>query len=379
MKIVFVSNFLNHHQIALCEALRKRCEDFYFIATQEIKNIGFQKSTDAEYVVKYYSNEERIRVETLIIDADAVIFGACPNELIERRMKENKLSFLFSERFLKKGVWRRFIPRTRRAIHDRIAKYYDKRMYGLCASAYLSYDLSFFGFPQDKCLKWGYFPAIKTYEDINEVLRQKKKASILWVGRLIEWKHPEMAVLLAKYLKKMGYVFCLNIIGSGPLEAKLLKRIKKEKLEDCVHMLGAMSPEEVRNHMEQSELFLFTSDRYEGWGAVLNEAMNSGCSVVANHIIGSVSFLIEDAKNGLIYKNGNLSSLCKKVKWLLDNPGECSELGKKAYQTITNQWNAENAADRLCRLIEDVYNGDIELYQKGVCSRADVIKENWYR
>lgn len=379
MKIVFVSNFLNHHQVAFCEALKKRCEDFYFVATQEIKNIGFQQSTDAEYVVKYYSNKERLKAETLIMDADTVIFGACPNELIERRMKENKLSFLFSERFLKKGVWRRFIPRTRRAIQDRIAKYYDKSMYCLCASSYLSYDLSFFGFSQDKCLKWGYFPAIKTYENINDILSRKKKASILWVGRLIELKHPEMAIFLAKYLKKMGYAFCLNIIGSGPLEKKLLKLIKKQKLEDCVQILGAMTPEQVRNHMEQSEIFLFTSDRYEGWGAVLNEAMNSGCAVVASHIIGSAPFLIKNLTNGLIYENGSLSSLCKKVKWLLDNPGECNEIGKKAYQTITKQWNAENAADRLCHLIEGLFSGEVELYQDGVCSRADVIKENWYR
>jgi hypothetical protein len=37
-----------------------------------------------------------------------------------------------------------------------------------------------------------------------------------------------------------------------------------------------MPPEEVRVHMEQSNIYLFTSDFGEGWGAVLNEAMNSG-------------------------------------------------------------------------------------------------------
>lgn len=379
MKIIFVGDFLNHHQIALCEALKKRCEEFHFIATREIENIGFQKATEADYVIKYYLQDEKERVEKLIINADAVIFGSCPNELIERRMAENKLSFLFSERFFKKGAWRRFIPRTRRAIQDRIAKYYDKNMYVLCASAYLSYDLAFFLFPQYKCLKWGYFPEIKTYEDIHEVLRRKKKFSILWVGRLIELKHPEMAILLAKYLKKMGYVFCLNIIGSGPLETKLLKLIKKEKLEDCVQMLGAMSPEQVRSNMEQSEVFLFTSNRYEGWGAVLNEAMNSGCAVVASHAIGSVPFLVEDTKNGLIYKSGRLASLCEKVQWLLEQPRACRELGEKAYQSITNQWNAENAADRLCNIVEGLFSGDVELYQDGVCSRAEVIKDNWYR
>lgn len=379
MKIVFVSNFLNHHQMALCEAFRRRCDDFYFIATQEIENIGFQRATEAEYVVKYYSKEDRLKAEGLIIDADAVIFGSCPNELIERRMKVNKLSFLFSERFLKKGIWRRFIPRTHRAVQDRIAKYYNNRIFALCASAYLSYDLSFFDFPQDKCLKWGYFPPTKTYQNIHEIMSQKQKASILWVGRLIDLKHPEAAILLAKHLKKMGYVFHLNIIGNGPLEAKLLELIKKEKLDDCIQMLGAMNPEQVRDHMEQSEIFLFTSDRYEGWGAVLNEAMNSGCAVVASHAIGSVPFLIENQKNGLIYQCGDKKDLTEKVKFLLKNPEHRVELGVKAYQTMINQWNAENAAERFCNIARKLLNNDNSFYQNGVCSKAEIIKDNWVR
>lgn len=379
MKIVFVSNFLNHHQIAFCDALKKRCNEFYFIATQDIENIGYQKAVNAEYVVKYYSVEERKKAEELIISADAVIFGACPNELIAKRMSEDKLSFLFSERFLKKGLWRRFIPRTRRAIQNRIVKHYNKDIYALCSSAYLPYDLSFFGFSSDKCLKWGYFPETRKYGDIYELLGKKKKASILWVGRLIELKHPETAVLLARYLKKQGYDFCVNIIGGGPLEAKLRKLIRKYKLEECVQMLGEMPPERVRDYMEESEIFLFTSDRHEGWGAVLNEAMNSGCSVVASHMIGSVPFLITDMKNGLIYKNGCLSSLFEKVKYLLDNPNIRRELGENAYQTIVNQWNAENASERLCSIIENFYNSDMKFYSDGVASRLDVIKENWYR
>ena len=49
--------------------------------------------------------------------------------------------------------------------------------------------------------------------------------------------------------------------------------------------------------MEKSEIFLFTSDKGEGWGAVLNESMNSACAVVASHAIGSVPFLLKDGEN----------------------------------------------------------------------------------
>ena len=62
------------------------------------------------------------------------------------------------------------------------------------------------------------------------------------------------------------------------MEQQLRQMIHDKQLDDCVSMLGAMSPEKVRDYMEAADIFLFTSDFNEGWGAVLNEAMNSSCA-----------------------------------------------------------------------------------------------------
>lgn len=61
-------------------------------------------------------------------------------------------------------------------------------------------------------------------------------------------------------------------------------------LNDYVTFTGPVQSDKVRGFMERAGIFLFTSDRQEGWGAVLNESMNSGCAVVASHAIGSVPF-----------------------------------------------------------------------------------------
>ena len=97
MKIVFVSNILNHHQTCLCEALQKRCSQFYFVATQNVITFGYQKSVERPYVLHYYDATEKERSIYEIMQADVVIFGNCANELIEMRMRENKLSFLFRD------------------------------------------------------------------------------------------------------------------------------------------------------------------------------------------------------------------------------------------------------------------------------------------
>jgi glycosyltransferase involved in cell wall biosynthesis len=129
--------------------------------------------------------------------------------------------------------------------------------------------------------------------------------------------------------------------------------INEYQLEDYVHMMGAMRPEEVRKYMEKSEIFLFTSDQNEGWGAVLNESMNSACSVVVNSQIGSAPYLICDGQNGLHYHKGNADELFENVKTLMLQPTYRRKLGECAYHTMINTWNAQIAAQRLTQFAEN--------------------------
>ena len=163
----------------------------------------------------------------------------------------------------------------------------------------------------------------------------------------------------------------MSIIGNGEMNAQLEKMITDNNLSDCVEMLGAMPPEKVREHMERADIFLFTSDFHEGWGAVMNESMNSGCAVVASHAVGSVPFLIQDGVNGIVYKNGNQRDLNRAVKELLDNPEKRRKMGCAAYQTMTEQWNGETAARRFLTLCDALKNGGNTPYDDGPCSKAE--------
>jgi ligand-binding sensor domain-containing protein len=119
---------------------------------------------------------------------------------------------------------------------------------------------------------------------------------------------------------------------------------------DVITFPGFQGPEEVRAAMEKSEIYLVTSDRKEGWGAVVNEAMNSGCAVVADHMIGAAPWLIRQGENGRMYRDGEEQELFRTVERLLRDPGECRRLGENAQQTIVGEWNARTAAERLIEL-----------------------------
>ena len=378
--VTFVSAFLNHHQILLCEELRKHCDEFYYISTMAMPDdrlsLGYQDvDSKYDYVIKAYDGSvSDNRIEDIILSSDAVIFGDCDNKYIELRMKANKLSFLYSERFFKRGTWRRFIPVTRKKIDNRITRYKDNNMYVLCASAFLSYDLSLLGFDTNKCFKWGYFPQTKEYAQCPP----KKNAvpRLLWVGRMLDWKHPHHAIEVASRIKNKGYNFTLDIIGGGECEEELKDLANKLDVADRVCFLGSMSPENVAENMEQAEIFLMTSDYCEGWGAVVNEAMSAGCAVLASSAAGSVPFLIRDGKNGIIYRYGDMDDLENKLIRLIKDAQLRKNLGVCAFDTIRNEYNQTVAVNRLMEYIGGGCKASD--YESGPMSKASVLKNKWY-
>ena len=379
--VVFISNFFNHHQKPFSEEMYARLGDGYtFIATEpmdeEREQLGWGMETLPDYVVDSETfQREREYYRELLYRADVVIVGAASDANVKHRIAASRLTLRYSERPLKKGFEPLKYPIRLFRWHR--ANPWNKNIYMLCASAYTAGDYAKFGLFRNRCYKWGYFPATKEY-DIEQLISSKKPASLLWCARLIDWKHPEVPVEVAKRLKADGYSFTLNMIGNGVMEEQIKKQIADEGLEDCVYMLGAMKPEQVREHMEQSEIFLFTSDRNEGWGAVLNESMNSGCAVVASHAIGAVPFLLKDGENGEIYRSGDVDMLYEKVKQMLEHPERRRAQGIAAYQTITQLWNAQAAVQRLLKLLEQMLCGDHRrTFVEGPCSAAQRISEIW--
>ncbi len=369
MTLVFVSNFLNHHQLSLCQSFEKRCEKFYFVATEDILSGGYLTAIETPFVVHYYLEEEKIFAQQLICDADVVIFGACPNELIALRMKQNKLSFVFSERFFKKGRWRRFIPSTRKHVMERVAKYKSSPMYVLAASAHLPRDVEILGFPREKCYRWGYFPeaVLHNTEKLFDKKKNNKKIHLLWVARLIPLKRPQMMISLARKLKDNGFDFRLDILGDGKMSAKLHKMILNYGLDNHVFMQGSCDHEDVIKYMEQSDVFYFTSNIREGWGVVLNEAMNSGCVVISCVDCGATNYLVEHGKNGFVFRRKK--ELYNLSVPLIDNFELRKKIGTQAYHTIQEQWNHEVAAERFFQIVKDIQEtGSSKRYLNGPCS-----------
>lgn len=358
MKVIFCSNYLSHHQMPFCDAMFKRIgKDFSFIACDEFDEqrivCGWHPSAQRPYEIRKMDNtQQQTEAMRLTSEADVMIWGSASLDLVMERKKTGKLTFRYSERLFKEGLAQALVNLDflRYVRINRLTRMPNQ--YLLCASSYSKRDFVITRGQFVKCYKWGYFPQTFTY-DVSTLFTRRNQVGcvhILWAGRLLPWKHPESCIFLAKYLERHERDFLITIIGNGEMEERLKKEITLNQLENHIKMIGVLQPEEVRLQMEEADIFLFTSDYREGWGAVLNESMNSGCAVVCSSACGAARYLVRDGYNGMLYPPSKNEELAKKVEMLIDNPKMRFAMGERAYKTITDVWSAEVAAERFCTL-----------------------------
>lgn len=381
MKVTFYSNFLTHHQVPFCVEMQKRLGDnFKFVSTMKIfqwrLDLGFEDLDQKyDFVVRSYENEEMYNeAKKLALESDVVIIGSTTDELIEERLKQDKLTFRYRARvfIFPDGFFKTIFDKDKmKLFYNRHIKYRkNKNLHLLCANAYGAKDFNNLGLYKNKTYKWGYFLENNLY-DIDKLIEQKEKnekIQIIWVARFIRWKHPETVVKLAKRLKKQNYNFKIQMLGTGVLEEKIKQKIKNNKLEDVIEVVGQVPSDKVKNYMEKANIFIGTSDSFEGWGAVINESMNAGCAIVANKKMGSVPFLIENNENGFMYSN--YKDLEDKVKLLIDNKSLRQKLSKNAYNFITTKWTGEIAAENIIKMFDDVVNEKEVSLKEGPASRV---------
>ncbi|MBE6684091.1 MAG: glycosyltransferase family 4 protein [Ruminococcaceae bacterium] len=383
MKVVYIANTCEHVVRPLCDGLYSEYgENFIFIETTELdKNrAGIGCLETRPYIFNAIGKEDEAK--KLCDEADVVIFGGVSLDYIQKRISENKLTIYYSERMFKKGFYRYFNPITMTKVRKRFVNpSRNSNFHLLCASSYAALDFNRVGAFRNKMYKWGYQIEIRE-QDIDALMAGKPEDGLkfVWVGRLVALKHCDDAIRVVARLKNEGYAPRLTIIGSGEEEQKLKALVAKLGAEEFIHFKGTCKIDETRAEMDKANIFMFTSDFGEGWGATLNECMNSACACVANHAAGSTNFLIEDKVDGLIYKNGDVEALYQKVKFLVDNKAERERIARKAYDKMSNEWNPAKSYKRMVALIDLLLKtGNCELYKEGPCSKAYPIKENWYK
>ena len=382
MTLTFITNYLTHHQLPFAYEMEKHLGcGFRMIVTNvmEEERIRMGWALDPhlfDFVVVF--DEQPEESKRLVRESDALICGSTHVSYIQERLDAKKLTFRYFERLYKTGRIHAFAPRGYLRKWQEHTRYAKDPVYLLCAGAYVPADFSLFCAYPGKMLKWGYFPETMTYSEEELYRPERKCVEILWTGRMIDWKHAEDAVHAAMLLKDSGVRFHLTMVGEGDCLRDLKNEVAQSQMAGEIILLPYEFPQEIRERMRKSDIYLMTSNFEEGWGAVVNEAMNAGCAIVASAAAGSVPYLIRDGQNGIVYpwikdpaERGKC--LANAILLLAKDAKLRQQLGQAAYQTIQELWNAQVAAERFLEFSEAVLSGQHVSYESGPMSPAEKI------
>jgi len=363
MRFLSCGGELNHHGKFVCDSMYEILKDDYIrVTTQNIISdrikLGYKEAEGLSYnLIKTDITDDELK--ELVSWCDVVDYGAAPIKYLNEAIKQNKIVFIRFERLFKEGMIKLFYPPIfMRYYHKYIKHRNNPNVYFLCISAYGAADLAKIGIKGDRVLKWAYCPEFKELTD-DAFEKKDEQLNLLWCGRLIKLKHPEMALKIASQLKAINCNFSLRIVGDGDLKDSLSKQITKLGLSDCVQLCGAVASDKVREMMLDSDVFIATSDKREGWGVVVNEAMSCGCAVFATKTMGAVPTLIKDGENGFYISKGKEFEAAHIIKELSESPTKLEAFKRAAYNTIRDGFSPDIYAKVFTDIAQEAMSGKL--------------------
>jgi len=200
------------------------------------------------------------------------------------------------------------------------------------------------GYPWMKM--WGYFvaPAAAIPFPAQEADEPSARAlRVLWVGRLLRWKRVD-TLFKAVYAAQVECPVTLTIVGQGPEQARLMRLdrrlAQKYGVASPITFHDAVPVAEVRAFMRSHEVYVLPSNGYEGWGAVVSEALEEGLEVFGTYEAGSSATMLPREN---LFRAGDWRTLGEKlVQYAQTRVRHCRGIGK---------WNAAYAAERLVALV----------------------------
>ncbi len=145
-----------------------------------------------------------------------------------------------------------------------------------------------------------FFTASYTAHDIVPVAQKSLNEIVdfVFVGALVQGKHPLYAIQLVENLHQKGYAVRLNLYGNG-VERKLLEDyIVKQQLQSIVSLKGNQSQDVVKKAYQNSHFVILPSDS-EGWPKVIAEGMFWGCVPIAT-AISCVPYMLDYGNRGIL-------------------------------------------------------------------------------
>ena len=367
MKFVFHTNSVSPHQLPLAREIVKLlgAGEYRYVyttsRTDERRRLGWGCEI-TEWVL--CEKDDPCKTREWIEGCDVLMSGIREVNTFERRCKAGLMTIYASERWFKPriGILRLLRPSYFQTAR-RLVKLLNggKTMYYLPMGIHAARDMArlcgllhgdlrcIFRAPQldferkpggriwlqngdagkryclDKMRMWGYF--VEAGNGERGTGNSPASFKILWVGRFLDWKRVDTIIKAVGESKNVA----LDIYGTGPMEEKLKKMAAR--YGDVIKFHPPAPIDDVRKLMREHDIYVLASDSYEGWGAVVSEALEEGMKVLGTYEAGASATILPGTN---LFHAGDWRGLQR----LLTNEVICCNIGL---------WTAEWAARALLK------------------------------
>ena len=209
----------------------------------------------------------------------------------------------------------------------------------------------------------GSFSALLPDKSVTQQERdaQPHLIRLLSVGRLFPKKGHAHQLAACALLKSWGVPFVARIVGDGPLQDELQRRIDREGLHDVVTLSGEIPPDQVAEQYRWADVFWHTGvidpegDR-DGLPNVIPEAFAHYLPVISSRTPGPMEAVAHE-KTGLLVDVSDAKELASAVKRLAADAALRQRLGENGRRWTEGNFLISRNTEILARAFREACKG----------------------
>ncbi len=186
-------------------------------------------------------------------------------------------------------------------------------------------------------------------ESIRMATRKKMGISesqfaILYVGRLLDFKHPEHLINAAAKLREKGVDAVVVVAGAGAMEEQLRTMAKAAGVP--LPFLGFVNQQDLPGIYAAADVLMLPS-QMESWGLVCNESLAAGTPILVSDAVGCAPDLASDGIAGRKYSFGDINGAVSQLSAIAASPPP-----KAAVEALSNRYSPAAAS---CGVLQAVH------------------------
>ncbi|MBD3792518.1 MAG: glycosyltransferase family 4 protein, partial [Campylobacterales bacterium] len=173
-------------------------------------------------------------------------------------------------------------------------------------------------------------------------LKKSDEIIFMYIGSLEERKGIDVLIAACEKIVSRSQ-WKLILVGDDRSNDAYAQQVEQVGLADQVEFIGVVQSGKINEYLAQADVFVLPT-RFDGWGAVLNEAASLGKPIISTDQAGAAYHLIREGETGYMVKAGDADALAKAMQYYVDQPEQIPLQGKKSleiFQNFTPEKSAE--------------------------------------